>query len=552
MEPSKEEIVAFVTAFFQKIGFRCFANVNLGKYSITVDLLCKKEKESLIVEIGRNGYVEKPLRKLQYIHKIRHFAKVPLYLALPKNVELSGMHKTAITANGILVIWVGPKRADVTLERLASLEKKNYIVTDAQISNSLSNLKADNKQANPEEIKSTLTELTRLSQKDASDFSRVSFQNRAKIPFELLNRITYSNMTYSKELNNFARQYQLLESEEQESSLILENLRDLWAGKFEKSESAKAFENFKIFEPVLLNIEGYRDHFIHPFQVLLLGSLVIDQNYRLFENLVRKKMPEIKSNTVDFSWLLAATFHDFCYPIELFRKFTNDLFEKFLNSKQVKPEINLNNFLLEEGTLNYVDQLASLFDFYSTQDGCPQWVFNSECKLSDSLRNILLADLFERKDHGILSSITLVKKIMQEEFVKSNPQYIKERFSTDIYPAALAIALHNITPHKVDSEIPKIWFERMPLVFLLIYCDTVQDWGRPGKDRITVEFVNFTVSTNEILTELSVKTRKEFDEKIKEYQAVFQKLRSEQLCFSLNLICDETGTEHKERTKPAG
>jgi hypothetical protein len=126
---------------------------------------------------------------------------------------------------------------------------------------------------------------------------------------------------------------------------------------------------------------------------------------------------------------------------------------------------------------------------------------------------------------------------------------LKERFSTDIYPAALAIALHNFSTYKNDSEIPKIYLEEMPIPFLLIYCDTVQDWGRPAKDKITINFENLTISENEVLAEVSVKNCVDYDEKKKDYERVFAKIRSEKICFALKLMCEETGNDSTFRTK---
>ena len=73
-------------------------------------------------------------------------------------------------------------------------------------------------------------------------------------------------------------------------------------------------------------------------------------------------------------------------------------------------------------------------------------------------------------------------KILSEKVAQKNPQnYRIGRFSTDVYPAALAIAIHD---KDVINQLPQdVSLEKMPLGFLLIYCNLVQEFGRSeGED----------------------------------------------------------------------
>jgi hypothetical protein len=372
--------------FFNKLGYETFTHKSIAFMNgkTKVDLYAKRAEEALIVELSSDGRIERQLALLGYLRKK---IKMTLYLALPKGVQLTDFQRTRILENQIIVIWVGHDWVDITIEKerigdhvypLSGIRKRSftYFEGKSQLENVL------NFERSSKEFKDQ-------GEREAKFVAKIAFLKQAKIPEGFLTKIKYNSIAYSIELNKFASDYQNLESEQQEYELILENLKQLWAGKFQKAESAKAFEDFKIFEPILKNLQGYRDHFIHPFQVLLLGSLIIDKNYDMFQDLIKKKLPNSKYNSLDFSWLMASTFHDFCYPIEYFGNFTTDFFQKFLNSKEVKPQINLNKFLLEGSTLKYIDQLVALYGFFSSKDAIT-WIYDEKCALNNKFRSILL------------------------------------------------------------------------------------------------------------------------------------------------------------------
>lgn len=98
--------------------------------------------------------------------------------------------------------------------------------------------------------------------------------------------------------------------EEERDLIILEIMQSLWSRDRNNTET---FSIFKDFESVF-KILGKRGHFIHQFEVFLLGC-------HLFEMLWEhdtKKMREFFTNHSNgfYSWLHTSTVHDFGYPLQ--------------------------------------------------------------------------------------------------------------------------------------------------------------------------------------------------------------------------------------------
>ncbi|GAI14387.1 unnamed protein product, partial [marine sediment metagenome] len=103
----------------------------------------------------------------------------------------------------------------------------------------------------------------------------------------------------------------------------------------------------------------------------------------------------------------------------------------------------------------------------------------------------------KKKNHGIISSISLLK-LVENKFskkIKISGMDYNEALEHVFVPSALAIAIHDDNLWSQLKE-PKKWKEREgkcplpnlkfdddPLSFLLIFCDVIQEWGRPSKSK---------------------------------------------------------------------
>lgn len=502
-----------VREFLGHRGYECQPEFNLKQLvgvPVRVDILCKKGKEIAIIEV-RSGIIHASvIAQLAYLRTFTELANAQLYLAVPKKTKFSGFLWALLKQSSIRVIRVGGRRNDVTIENPRFFPSLSL------------------------ERRSNLQQIT-------------SFIPRRSIPPFLLEKLHFSRVSYASELNEFVEQYGDVKNSDDEDEIVLKYLEKLWLKKYGKRLSVKVFSNFKDFEPILRNIRGYRDHFIHPFQVFLLGSLVIDRNYDLFTRMIQARMPNIEIDTPEFAWLLASTFHDIGYPIQMFKDFTGKFFSDFLHTEKVGVVVDFKNVLLDGETLNFVDQLASLYDFCNSDEGSEQWIFNSRCVINTKIRERLLKSLVNDQNHGVLSSLTLLKKIAQEDFAKNNVEYIRGRFSTDVFPASLAIALHDLIAQEESRETFRVGFNGFPFTVLLIYCDTVQEWARDAPKSVSAEFLDFQVNRDSVTTAISLKNRAELEKKMCDTNTVFGRLVSSELGFSCRLVCEEDGAEHVER-----
>lgn len=109
--------------------------------------------------------------------------------------------------------------------------------------------------------------------------------------------------------------------------LVLDRIKRLWV---KSDKEPGLFDTVEKFEKVLQRMQDYRDHFIHSFNVFLLGYYII--------NKLEIPQSDFKSNDVNLSWMLAATFHDVGYTIQDMEVWLNQLLEEFLG---ISPNLSI-------------------------------------------------------------------------------------------------------------------------------------------------------------------------------------------------------------------
>jgi hypothetical protein len=251
-----------------------------------------------------------------------------------------------------------------------------------------------------------------------------------------------------------------------------------------------------IFEPALLHVfaegekEGdkfYRDHYIHQFQVFLLGLYIIDKLYDYFAK--KCKNPEI-------SWLIASSFHDMAYPVQLYDDWSMRFFKDVFNVPIELAHIELRSNFVDQSFLSCMGYLiCSLYASHKGEIVKGNWIADK-----NELVQFFYHAITKGKNHCILSSMSLLKMVQVTSFDEKNT--IRKKISNDqakfddilkdvFVPSALAIALHDkgvwqrLRKESLEDDPPKILdnleFEKDPLSFLLVFCDNIQEWGRPSK-----------------------------------------------------------------------
>jgi len=549
----EEDIIKIICRYFSRKGYSCRKDVlHEDNIKFVPDLICKKDDEQIIFEI-RTGRV---LRKYE-IERIGLYVRVfidsKFYICVPSYTTMGFGSKKLIHQLGIGLI----KIVNGALEFI--IEPRSYTDVINQLSDSYNvYYYFKNRRLMDEEAQRELTlffdtfrkNLNFLSQYNArlrEIIGRYSERIKLRIPEELLYHLNnLHNIRYANELRDFEEKYQRMTFYENEHKLILKTLKKLWT-RYRKERGAGLFEAFKEFEPLLKEEPWYRDHMIHPFQVFLMGSIIIDRFYEKILESYKRRLQNADERDLDFAWLLCSTFHDFCYPIQMFETLNRKFLKKFLQVKAELPiYLQTERVLLEGEQLKLIDQLVSLYKHYKENSVGASWIFDDKCIIDNKIRLLFLKQMIENKNHAPLSALALLNTISKERIARMSYNYRQTTFSTAVYPAALAIVLHD---NSILQEIPEnynISFENMPLQFLLIYCDTAQEFGRTDSNESCL-LKNFDLQSNFINIQLVFTDEKKYKSKCEEVEKVYEKITSNSLEFKLTLMYN--GIEHSVTTK---
>lgn len=299
-------------------------------------------------------------------------------------------------------------------------------------------------------------------------------------------------VSYREKLQELVNEH--LDENDNDYDFVSEAFHQLWR----ENIGILYLKFLKTFEPALLHVfaEGeekqeihYRDHYIHQFQVFLLGIYIIDVLYEDFETPNCKK-PEI-------CWLIAASFHDMAYPVQLYDDWCTKFFREVFRVEVKLANLELKTTFVDQSFLSCMGYL--IYSLCCIHDKKPEGNWLADKK---ELVQFFYEEITKEKKHGILSSLCLLKIVQtlstneKEQIINklSNGKDAFDKIIEEIFvPSALAIALHDEEVWqklrkgngKNDSleVLDSMEFARNPLSFLLIFCDTIQEWGRPSISR---------------------------------------------------------------------
>lgn len=317
----------------------------------------------------------------------------------------------------------------------------------------------------------------------------VKFQERhidAKILHKMLE---LKNVSYGEQLSSAISKH--LSCGGGEYEFVRDLFSELWA-----TQIGIAYNDFlKTFDPALQHIFAetkdngivYRDHYIHQFQVFLLGLYVMD---KLYDDVVEKskcKKPEI-------SWLMISSFHDIGYPIQLYDQWSRKFFQEVFDVTEDIARIEIKSKFVEQSFMNATNCLiARLCSVFCNEELKGDWLADKKELLRFFYRSIT-----EAKNHCILSGVSLLRMLCKEEYrdkITIDKMTFEQIWGDIIIPSALTIALHDSgvwgelrnkeTWQQAHEKVPLpvLRFDDDPLSFLLIFCDNIQEWGRPSKSQ---------------------------------------------------------------------
>lgn len=319
------------------------------------------------------------------------------------------------------------------------------------------------------------------------------------------------NIQYSDKLKKLSDSYR--DEHRIDYDIVLSNVRELWTARL----GLEYPEIHRHLEEILLRENMYRDHFIHQFQVFLIGAYILDKMYSIktFKKILNDFEKFYKSKIED-AWLAASTYHDFNYGLQKFDIWLLRFFQDTLSIKNEEAKENLNKLNLDSAMVreSLADSLTKMAKLLNLNE-------NAEKKTIKYFYEKVVRD----RNHGVLSALSILKLCEVQKNLKINFNAMLQ--------AALAIATHDediwealcgckgylggsntcdgncsrnlyrkkkVAIYKQDiysdcghgevrceswernlmqeSVLKKIKFNDYPLVFLLIYCDAIQEEGR--------------------------------------------------------------------------
>lgn len=263
------------------------------------------------------------------------------------------------------------------------------------------------------------------------------------------------------------------------------------------------FDSYANFD-LILGLNKTRGHFIHQFEVFLLGLNIISMNPFGFINIASKESKIQTYDALVSTWAFAATGHDIGYPMSAAKEVSNaiaalygsislpevsDIFKELDPLKKIVKTRSLNS-------LNYNGSRVNIDKFII--DCLKQFVASS--KIEEFLKVVK-----EQSNHGYTSAV-LLTRIMFDYY--NNKLGIKKFKKTWEYDA-LRFAVGGITLHSLDykKDVHELFInadsKKNIFAYLLFIVDNIQDYDRnifedtryPDyilKD-VSLEYPNYTI-----------------------------------------------------------
>ncbi len=541
---TRSEMVTWLRAFFQKQGYDVEDYPEVG--GVRVPLHCKRQRndtdgrsDEIAVDVTTSPTVSAdeffPTIKMHRVEIVsasatrfyqHYFPYAKVFLAIPDYALVDEDMKSACKRYRIGLLKVSEQKVEIEGDPSSLIDQLRDNVSKT-IESCLEGEEARRELfgAIAQAIDSFVeTYLHYLVYYPAPEYKRRQITERtdeANISLLLVDTV--------KELSSLAYRQQLAElggyrtMAGDDYSIALETVRSLWKDRI----GIDYPEIQREFEPILLLDGRYRDHFLHQFQVFLLGSYIIDRLYPT-EQVISRFGGICDCCRIEDAWLVAATLHDFCYCIQEFDSWTKTFFHRTLRLAKNPTSLQLQESFVEDSFVSKSKQLCMAM----------------EHQMTDETLLFLYELVISKKNHGLLSALSLLKLFSDNER--------SALCEASVVQAALAVAFHDEElwgqvsgcmqgGESHPNTFTKRWmvrnveFERYPLTFLLIFLDNVQEWGRVGRryEESKAQLDSISVDANEILVSISVEKDKDFSKKRAEIERVKKFLKDPRFQISL-------------------
>lgn len=293
------------------------------------------------------------------------------------------------------------------------------------------------------------------------------------------------------------------------------------------------YKAFADDETLLFQSDSYRDHYFHPFNTFQIGytilkKLILAKQKGLFsgDDKWSQLIDDINNDSTFLKkWIVTSLFHDITYVAEKGPEWLEGFISNRL-SVNINAYQNWGPVISDYKFIDAIGKLSARFG-NGDQDKCLYF------------RSWINRQLTEFHDHGILSALFLIREAEQ---LMGQHQSLRMQMDL-IVDCGLAIALHNFHQSYWGDSNEYKWYEganpdresmnilaegrhafdrgrsgseKAPtpslkigylkikeffLAFLLTYCDTAQEWGRPKKWRMrhkpTDKYIPVTIPFSE-------------------------------------------------------
>ena len=295
---------------------------------------------------------------------------------------------------------------------------------------------------------------------------------------ELLEHVfSLNQVSYATDLKEMVTAH--LKNKGDDYQFVEDTFSALWRKYFPNMEYSNFLRvaELPLYHILALHRKPYRDHYLHQFQVFIVGLCILD---RLMEI---KQRDIIKNPNIDIQWLIASSFHDMAYPLQLYEDWAKEFFEESLDIPDL-GKLDIKSYFVDRSLLSSIGfVINALCDKYFNGP------FKDNCLYDEKELILFFYDRISKiKHHCILSSLYLLKQALSK-----HPELVTKFF---VQPA-LAIVLHHYEQVFKELELPGekdiAWknlkkaarvlslleFKTDPLTCLLMFCDSAQEWGRP-------------------------------------------------------------------------
>jgi hypothetical protein len=280
---------------------------------------------------------------------------------------------------------------------------------------------------------------------------------------------------------------------------VLRFINVLWK-KYDCQDIAEIYKRFEKVEESLYALvrdeeanQRYRDHFVHLFNVFILGLRIIsplhaELGVERMQETFKIKDEKLKEHGLPFDrdynyierlfyiWTLIATFHDIAVPFNYFddiRRGINKFTEQFGRELH---ELDVDSSPFDSGNFYaYSTMISALYGNGIVLEN------NVDYLRANGPNQYLVKTLgreYDRNNHGVLSgffmwktieSIFLISKSEKYELnIDQFNVYTEHVLEQDIARAALAISLHSLDPTLGQPSIYPVHFDQFPLTFILL------------------------------------------------------------------------------------